>query len=339
MTTLKEIQSHDNESQKIIQVALAPQEDLLAYSPDLSAKVLDTKSRAGAEVVLSYFQSHDIGTRLLTEAETDAYQKLMMGWSKPWRVYFLQTAFTYEELQLIWEEQLVVQANSPTLLQEQEQKVRERLGRISPAVELSVIDHRQHYATKTDIEQAKIDGKLVLLRMENIISDSEYFTHPRLAMVMEKVDAALSRRPGFFSVSSSVRALELQQLLRKLGYPAALASYHTLIDGGAVDLKLSSKAMTHFEDVMSEVVEAKSRLVQVENLLHQGINVNIALLIRNGILPETDDLAVAYQAIIDAHVGTSAVVIDELPFFLSFDSLGKLKAMNPVLHIQHEPTN
>ena len=286
--------------------------------------------------VLSYFQYRGIGITPLGNKETEKNQSFLLDWSKPWKYSFLRKRVNANELKLIWEKKLYLQASSPQSYKNQERAIRRSLAKINPPVELQRVDPRDHYKNQRDIEQAVAMGKLQPLNLRNInLPNPEYVPPPLAEIFKNDIDPALALAPNIFIVSSAVRPLDEQQLLRKLAYPAAKSSYHTLRRGGAVDLKLTLEKRAKWVKQLQRTISGKTSYEKITDLYRQGTQPTIENLLKNGLLNKENDVVKAYWAIRESVRGRKIVVVDETPFFILFDENKNITKINPVFHVQY----
>ncbi len=335
------------QSQKSTQTAVAtPLADILfpTKTPDtLPTNTLQIprekwgeKNDILAQRVFRYFQSQGVVPSTLPKDKVELYQAFMKAWGKPWRTHYLMTSFDKEELQLIWDQVLLVQANTPEELEKQKQKVSETLKKVQPPAELSETTNlSSHFATQQDVNNAIQKGAIVALSTSNIVLPERHYTSRPLATVVDDVDRKLTSHKNVLEISSSVRFLKLQTLLKeKLGYLASKISYHT--KGAAIDLKLSEDAKKRFDAYMKEEISGKTpRLDQVSQLYRQGTPLTVMNLVRHGIFDKSHEL-VQVLAILEETVKEENVeIIDETFFGVRVDKDGNVTEINPVFHLQY----
>lgn len=294
------------------------------------------KFDALAQRVLHYFQEQGVTPTTLPENKVELYQAFVKAWGKPWRVHYLTTGFAKEELQLIWDQVLIVQANTPEELEKQKQIVLETLKKVKPSPQLpESTDVSDHFATQKDVDRAIEEGKLVEIKTGNIKTSEKAYTVKPLAQITQEIDEKLALYKNVLEISSATRFLTLQTLLKeKLGYLAAKISYHT--KGSAIDLKLSEDAEKRFDNYMKEEINGKTpRLEKVTSFYKQGTPLTIANLVKFGVLDKNQEIA-QLLAIIEETVKEKGVeIIDETFFGVRLDKEGKVTDINPVLHLQY----
>jgi uncharacterized protein YcbK (DUF882 family) len=269
----------------------------------------------------------------LSQEEIDRRKPVIVDWSKPWKLHFLETELNQEELALVWKEELALFSDSPEEYADQEKKIEAQLARVKPSVEVDPTQFTTAYHSQTEIDQAVASGALGQIKLNHVKTGDNLYTNPKLLTSIHSVDEALASYPGLYEVSSATRALELQGLLRKLGYPAAKASYHNVAK--AVDFKLSSEAAKNFAGLLStKLPDGSTRMEKIEALIKEDKYPTMELLLAEKILPRDNQLALAYLKVKSLAPSLGIQVYDETPFFVSFDETGKVKRVAPVLHLQ-----
>ncbi len=286
--------------------------------------------------VLDYFQRQGVAPTTIPEDKVELYQAFIKAWGKPWRVHYLTTSFAKEELQLIWDQVLIVQANTPEELEKQKKVVEQTLKKVKPSPELPESTNvADHFATQKDVDRAIEEGKLVEVKTGNIKTGEKAYTIKPLAGVMQEIDEKLGLYKNVLEISSATRLLKLQTLLKeKLGYLAAKISYHT--KGAAIDLKLSEEAEKRFDDYMKEEVDGKTlRLAKVTSFYKQGTPLTIANLVKFAVLDKNQELAQVLAIIEENAPGKGVELIDETFFGIRLDKEGNVTDINPVFHLQY----
>ncbi len=243
---------------------------------------------------LKYFEQKGLATAPLSEKEVEERKPILLDWGKPWKLHFLKNQLNDQELKLVWDEELVLFTDSPEEFAEQEKKVREQLARVKPSVEVEESQFTGYYKTQMDVDKAINEGILAKVTLTNVKTGENLFTNAKLVNSVHKIDDALSESNGIYEVSSATRPLELQELLRKLGYPAAKASFHNL--GKAIDFKLSKEAAKRFADFLNEKLPGSSgtvttRMEKIDQMVKTGTYPTMEILIARGSLPKDHELA------------------------------------------------
>lgn len=286
---------------------------------------------------LKFFQDQGVAPQTLPQDKVELYQLFLGAWGKPWRLHYLTTGFDKEELHLIWDQTLLVQANTPEELSKQKQIVSQTLSKVQPKPELpETTDIKSHFQTQEDINDAIAQGKLVEIKTSNIKrSDKEYAIRPLATIVEKDIDPKLTDQKDILEISSSTRFLKLQTLLKeKLGYLAAKISYHTM--GRAIDLKLSEGAKKEFDKYLSEkLTDSTTRLDRATALYKKGIALTVSNLVENSILEKDTEAARAFLTVQDAVRGKGVDIIDETFFGVRLDKDGNITEINPVFHLQY----
>ena len=158
--TLRELKKEQKEVQKQIYPNLVLPEDPL----EIPEEEWETKFELLGLKALEHFQVNGVALEELEEDEVEGKKTLLGYWSKPWKNNMLLTQFNAEELELIWEKGVVVQANGDEGYEDQEAVVAERLARVDPPVEAD-IPQDELYQTQEDIDQAVEDGEGVRRRV------------------------------------------------------------------------------------------------------------------------------------------------------------------------------
>lgn len=291
-----------------------------------------------AQRALTFFEKQKITPQSLPKNRIADYQAFIKAWGKPWRLYFLQTAFARNELQLIWNQLLLVQANTPEELADLQKKVVAELAKIQPPVEFTTKDLSKHYATEIAVQQAVKRGELIPLKLTAIISVDPLYAKPTFAQIVNSaIDPALADFKGTMEITSATRSLELQALLRKLGYHATYISYHTV--GQAIDLHFTARILEQFnKDYLYQPVSSsstKTRLVLVNELYQQDVQPTFRNLLLRGVLTNDYSMVKELHAIENSLLGKGVDIIDETPFGLRIDAKGKITEINPTFHLQY----
>ncbi|MBI2029608.1 hypothetical protein HYT02_04285 [Candidatus Gottesmanbacteria bacterium] len=312
------------------------QDDLPQNTLEIPSDKWGEKFDALGQRVLDYFQDQSVAPKELPNDKVELYQAFVKAWGKPWRVHYLTTNFTKEELQLIWDQVLIVQANTPEELEKQKQIVTETLNRVKPSAQLPESTKvEDHFATQQDVERAIEEAKLVELKTVNIQTAEKAYTVKPLAQLTQEVDQRLALYKNVLEISSATRFLKLQTLLKeKLGYLAAKISYHT--KGAAIDLKLSQDGEKRFDDYMKEEINGKTpRLEMVTSFYKQGTPLTIANLVKFGVLDKNQELGKVLAIVEETMAGKGVEIIDETFFGIRLDKEGNVIDLNPVLHLQY----
>lgn len=310
---------------------------------DIPADKWNEKYPALALRALRYFQEQGIVSQTIAQDKIEDYQNFLRSWGKAWRLHFLKAECKNNELQLIWEQILIVQANSPKELEEAKKKVTGRLAEIQPPVELAEgTDLSKHYATEEDVKKAIRAGELVLIKTTNIkLPESLYSKKPLAEIIKNTIDPQLNGYKDILELTSATRSLELQNLLRKLGYYATKVSYHTM--GAGVDFRFSSDVKKNFdENYLKKPIQEgseKNRLDRLNELHQQGAKLTLDTLIEKGILPQDHEMAKTYAILKQSAAGKPLILIDGTPFGIRFDDkTGKVKDFRPVFFLQYTGT-
>lgn len=282
---------------------------------------------------LKYFEENNLVSASLSQEEIDSRKPVINDWGKPWKVHFLKTELSQPELAIVWKEELALFSESPEEYSEQEKKIEAQLARVKPSVEVDPSQFTTAYRSQTDIDQAIVNGTLGQIKLIHVKTGDNLYTNTKLLSSVRALDEALAAYPGLYEVSSATRALELQALLRKLGYPAAKASYHNVAK--AVDFKLSSEAAKNFAALLNtKMPNGLTRMEKIDSLIKEDKYPTMELLLTEKILPRDNPLALAYLKVKSLAPTLGIQVYDETPFFVNFDESGKVKRVAPVLHLQ-----
>lgn len=311
---------------------------------DIAKDQWDTKFPELAVRALNHLHQNQIDTTELISRDPEGAKNFLLSFGKPWKHHFFTTALDRNELQLLWDNyHLRVQANSEEELLSRQGEIREKLKAIIPPVEIdenAVIDQSEYFHSKDQIAAAIERGELVSPQTVNIVIGQDRYVGVELAQILEQViDPALDQHKNVFFASSATRTLDLQALLVKLGYPAAIKSYHTL--GRAIDFILSEEASARFRQFLETAYGENGHMPKslISDFYRNGGTIKLSSLIEAGLLPMDLELCKAYDAVSDAirkQPAYSVSIIDETSFFIQFDKDGEIVNINPVFHIQHE---
>lgn len=130
----------------------APEDTLPENTLVMPVEKWGEKFPALARRAFSYFQAGGVVPETLSSDRIAEYKAFLERWGKPWRLYFLRTAFDSNELRMIWDEAIVVQADTPEELADS-------------------TDVTSHFAKPEDVQHAINEGRLMLITAENINMD------------------------------------------------------------------------------------------------------------------------------------------------------------------------
>lgn len=293
-----------------------------------------TDSEALTLRALKYFEAKKLVTEPLAQDQVDYRKNLLKSWGRPWKLYFLKYNLTDEELKMVWDEELALLADTPEELAKLDSEIDEKLSRVKPKVEVDQDKFTGYYETYADIDKAYASGILGKVSLTNVKTPDNSYVVTKLVSAVNEIDKSLVVFNGIYEISSATRAIKLQALLRKLGYPAARASFHNL--GKAIDFKLTKEAGKKFGALLSEKLpDGTTRLEKIDAMIKAGTYPTMALLISEKIVPGDYSLVQAYKVLMAKSEEVGVQIYDETPFFLTFSQKdNKLEWVSPVLHLQ-----
>lgn len=328
----------------------------------------------GEGITLEYIQSRElhwnapdffVATFLPAWANAEFYQ--LSGDLPQDGIYF--SSLTPDELEIIMFDLLLPLAPTQKELEAKKALARKKIEAVQPPVELTdhKFDHLAWLRTAEDVIKAKENGILVDVGPTVIRGTEGKFSISELVEFVRGFAAELEvsglgvidvqgKDERYFTtkLTSAERPAVLQALLVKLGYPAAIRSYHNL--GRALDIsivdpyykEIAMPELGYYEFDEKEgmfVYKGEGDILFKLNELYvaKGQSLNMRDLIDAQLLPQ-DHIIVKIFLLLEEMAQRSGVTLfDETAFFSiipeddKFDDKGnkvKVTHLNPVWHLQ-----